>query len=110
MLVRADEHRGPLGLRDLCPELVPLVQARWYPQLQDADQLVHRSRRTRAGKDDQVVLRPADRVANHLPGVLAQPGGLQARAQLSVCVLAYRGRTASRMKSSMKSSDRPEAV
>ena len=30
--------------------------------------------------------------------------------ELSVCVLAYRGRTASRMKSSMKSSDRAEAV
>jgi len=30
--------------------------------------------------------------------------------ELSVCVFAYRGSTASRMKSSMKSSDRPEAV
>ena len=30
--------------------------------------------------------------------------------ELSVWVLAYRGRTASRMKSSMKSSDRPDAV
>jgi len=30
--------------------------------------------------------------------------------ELSVRVLAYRGSTCSRMKSSMKSSDRPEAV
>jgi hypothetical protein len=30
--------------------------------------------------------------------------------ELSVCVFAYRGSTCSRMKSSMKSSDRPDAV
>ena len=44
MLVGADEHDRPIIPGDLRGELVPLVQAGRYPQLQDADQLVHRRR------------------------------------------------------------------
>ena len=47
---------------------------------EDADHLVDRAGRAGAGEDDHGLLVAADRVADDLPGVLAQPGGLQAGA------------------------------
>jgi hypothetical protein len=57
-----------------------------------------------------VLVGAADGVVDDAARVFAEPAGGQAVPEDSVWVLAYRGSTCSRMASSMKSSDRPEAV
>jgi hypothetical protein len=77
MLIWPDEHNRPLVPGDLARQPEPLVKPGRDPQLQDADQLVHRRRRPRAAENNYVVIRAADRLVDHLPGVLAQSPRLQ---------------------------------
>jgi hypothetical protein len=81
VLIRADERHRPLACRDMPGELVGVVQAGGDAQLEDSDELVHRGGRPGAAEDDQVIFCAADRVMDDLPGLLTQPGRLQARAR-----------------------------
>ena len=87
VLIRANEHdRAPAR-----PEVRGQPGASGppgrVPQSKNCGQLVHRRRGARSAEDDQVVAGAADRVADELPGVRAQPRGLQAGTRaFGVCV------------------------
>ncbi len=80
VLERADEHhRARLG-RDLGAETVAVVEVGGDAQVQDPDELVDGSRAAGPGEDHGGRVVTVDAFADDPPGILAQPGGLQAGA------------------------------
>ena len=77
---------GPMNTTGRCSrgiwrgEAVRVVELGRDADAEDADQLVDGAGRAGAGEDDHGLVVAADRVADDLAGVLAQPGGLQAGA------------------------------
>ena len=80
VLVRADEHDRPLVRRDRAGQVPAVVELRRHPQPEDADHLVDRAGAAGAAEHDDGLLVTAHRVPDDRPGVLAQPGRLQAGA------------------------------
>jgi len=110
MFVRSDEDNRSFFGRNGVAQPVSILQLGRNAQPEDADQLVDGPGAARAGEDDDRLGVAADCFQNQRAGVLAEPGGLRPVPLDSVWVLAYRGRTSLRMKSSTKPSARPEAV
>ena len=80
MLERPDEDDRALAARDVLRQVEPVVEVGGEPQVHDPDQLVDRAGGTGSAEDDAGLVVAADRVADDLAGVLAQPRGLQAGA------------------------------
>ncbi len=80
VLVGADEDDGPLVGRDLVAEMEAVVEVRRDPQAEDADQLGDRAGRAAAAEEHGVLVGRPDARGDDLAGVLAEPGGLEARA------------------------------
>ncbi len=80
VLVGADEDDRPGLRRDVPAEVMGVLEGAGDAQAEDPDELVDGTRAPRAGEDDDGVLVAADGVADDRPGILAQPGGLQAGA------------------------------
>jgi hypothetical protein len=81
VLIRPDEHHGPLPWRDLAEEPVASGEALGQAQFQDADQLADRRGGTGAAEDHQMISGAADGVVDDLAGVLPKPAGGKARAR-----------------------------
>ena len=89
VLVRADEDHRPLPGGDLLAQAVAVVELRRDAEAEDVDELVDRRRRARAAEDHRVLVGPPPHgLQDDLPGVLAEARRLEARADVSVCVLA----------------------
>ena len=78
VLFRANEHGRAPARRNVRGQPGASGPPGRVPQPENCGQLGHRRRAARSAEDDQVVVRAADRVADELPGVRAQPCGLQA--------------------------------
>ena len=80
VLVRADEHDRPFGLRDPRSQIEPVVEARRDPELETIDQGVQRAGRARPAEEDDVLVRIGMHgLADDGAGILTEPGGLQSR-------------------------------
>src|ERR1700733_486049 len=71
----ADKHCRALMRGNVRAETVALVQSCRDPQLEYADQLVHRGRRPGSAEDHQIIGCAAHRVPDDPPGILVQPAG-----------------------------------
>ena len=80
VLVRADEHHGPLVRRDLRAQVIAGVEVRREAQVEDVDELVDRARRARAREDYAVLVGAADRAADRRARLLAEAARLHAGA------------------------------
>eukprot|EP00053_Salpingoeca_punica_P014469 m.131571 g.131571 ORF g.131571 m.131571 type:complete len:821 (-) comp16464_c2_seq1:87-2549(-) len=82
VLVWAVEDDGPLVLGDAAAQVVLVAEVVGDADVEHADELVDGSRGARAAKDDGVVLDGGvDGARDHLAGLAAEHGGLQARGR-----------------------------
>ena len=82
MLEGTDEDDGPFLRRDPGMQAVAAIEVRRDAQVEDADDLVHGRRGSRAAEDDRVRLaRRPQRGADEVAGILPEPRRLAARAR-----------------------------
>ena len=80
VLVGPEEHHRSLGRRDVVGEVMGVVEGRRDPEPEHPDQLRDRAGAAGPREEHHRVVARADRLADDLPGLLAQPRGLQAGA------------------------------
>lgn len=110
MLERTDEDHRSLLCRDGLGEVVFIVEGSRDADTENADDLVNGARAARSGEDHHRVGVATDGVEDDRAAVLTQPVVCQPVPLDSVWVLAWRGSTSSRRKSSRKLKARSDAV